>query len=64
MSRSAGDVNRCPNCGSENIVQDEVDIGVGVQLGPLACQDCGYNEDRELDEAFKTLMAYETEQED
>lgn len=32
----------CPICGTEAI-QDEVDIGVGTQLGPPRCDDCGWD---------------------
>ncbi len=31
----------CPTCGSE-CIRDEVDIGVGVQYGPLICTECGW----------------------
>lgn len=38
------DLPTCPKCGSTNVMQDEVDIGVGTMRGPLGCLDCGYDE--------------------
>ncbi len=34
----------CPNCGSDHVDRDAVDIGVGTQYGPLGCLDCGWSE--------------------
>lgn len=39
----------CPNCGSQNIERDEVDVGVGVIYGPYGCHDCGWSADPEYD---------------
>ena len=35
----------CPKCGEESLDWDEVDIGVGVQRGPVRCgnPECGWN---------------------
>ena len=38
----------CPNCGSTHTDRIEVDIGVGVQYGPLECFECGYFEDQDV----------------
>jgi hypothetical protein len=38
----------CPKCGGETS-QDSVDIGVGIQYGPLGCIECGWSEDPEYD---------------
>ena len=35
---------KCPNCGSDGIWRDEVDVGVGVIYGPYGCPDCGWSE--------------------
>ena len=35
--------DKCPECGSANTDRIAVDIGVGTQLGPLECGDCGYS---------------------
>ncbi len=37
---------KCPECGSDDVLQDSVDIGVGIQYGPLSCAACGYDESR------------------
>ena len=34
----------CPDCGSNALDRDEVDIGVGTQTGPWRCLDCGWEE--------------------
>ena len=34
----------CLDCGSNQIVRDEVDIGVGTLYGPRRCFDCGWEE--------------------
>ena len=44
----------CPNCGSENVGCDAVDIGVGTMYGPLGCYDCGWFE---RDEAAELIDA-------
>ena len=42
------ELKNCPKCKSENVEthQDSVDIGVGVQYGPLhwMCHECGADE--------------------
>lgn len=38
-------MDKCPKCGGE-LVRDEVDIGVGVMLGPAGCPDCHWMEKR------------------
>ncbi len=38
---------RCPECGSETI-HDEVDIGVGTMHGPARCNNCGWNQEKEI----------------
>ena len=35
---------RCPRCESVDVARDSVDIGVGVQHGPLGCYTCGWVE--------------------
>lgn len=39
-------IDRCPKCQGRNIelIQDEVDIGVGIQtsIHNLFCRECGY----------------------
>jgi len=42
--------NKCPECGGERV---EVDIGVGIQLGP--CLQCGYGDLREVDKLLKLV---------
>lgn len=42
----------CENCGSHDLFRDEVDIGVGIQYGPWICQDCGWSEDKGLDQVL------------
>ena len=41
---------QCPNCGSENGEGIEVDTGVGIQVGPWECHDCGWSEADEFDD--------------
>lgn len=36
----------CPVCGAP-CTRDEVDIGVGVQVGPWHCTECDWDEDSE-----------------
>ena len=43
--RNAG--QDCPRCGSE-CCRDEVDVGVGVMIGPWGCA-CGWSEDSRYD---------------
>lgn len=42
-------MNKCPKCGSTNFDfhQESVDIGVGIQYGPIywACHACGADQD-------------------
>jgi len=40
----------CSKCGSMDIHRDEVNIGVGVQYGPLFCNECGHDEAIKLPE--------------
>lgn len=42
----------CPRCDSPDTFREEVDIGVGIQYGPLHCRSCGFDEQEELDEMF------------
>lgn len=42
-------MSNCPNCNSNQVSRDEVDIGVGVQYGPWQCHDCGWFEGYEAD---------------
>jgi len=37
-------MDKCPECGSENIWREEVDVGVGTVRGPYHCNDCGWSE--------------------
>jgi len=37
-------MKNCPECGSEDVTRDEVDIGVGIQYGPWFCATCGWHE--------------------
>lgn len=37
----------CPSCGGTHVDRDEVDIGVGTQVGPWGCFDCGWVDGRE-----------------
>jgi len=40
---------KCPQCGKE-CDRDEVDIGVGIQVGPWGCFNCGWSEQKMADE--------------
>ena len=37
----------CPKCSSDDIFLEEVDIGVGIQYGPLHCHACGFDEEKD-----------------
>ena len=51
-------MKECPNCGSDHIDRDEVDIGVGTQYGPWGCSDCGWTEGQPIDaKALEESMA-------
>lgn len=41
--RTALSDQRCPECGGA-LERDEVDVGVGVQVGPSRCDSCGWTE--------------------
>jgi hypothetical protein len=43
FTNSNEDVYYCPKCCAE-CVRDEVDIGVGVQVGPWRSPECGYSD--------------------
>jgi hypothetical protein len=45
---STTEVRCCPRCDSYDTFREEVDIGVGIQYGPLHCRSCGFNEADEL----------------
>ncbi len=48
-------MNNCPDCGSNALDRDEVDIGVGTQTGPWRCLDCGWEEKApDFDDDFVT----------
>jgi predicted nucleic-acid-binding Zn-ribbon protein len=40
-------IDTCPKCGSNEIHQDEADVGVGIIYGPAACADCGWDQEKE-----------------
>lgn len=42
-------MTNCPNCGSDHIDRDAIDIGVGTQYGPWGCFDCGWTEGQPVD---------------
>lgn len=46
------DEKTCLRCGCE-CYRDEVDIGVGIQYGPWVCQECGWNQNDEIDQLLK-----------
>jgi len=46
---------KCPNCGSEEVWRDEVDVGVGVIYGPYGCADCGWSESAKYDASEQPL---------
>ena len=48
------DFNLCPKCGNE-VIRDEVDIGVGTMYGPAGCNECGWSEEADMKEAMKRL---------
>ena len=37
-------MGNCPECGSDFMDRDAVDIGVGTQYGPWHCMICGWQE--------------------
>lgn len=41
----------CPQCQGE-CYRDEVDIGVGIQVGPWRCSECGWYQGHEVDAAI------------
>ena len=45
----------CPKCCAE-CVRDEVDIGVGIQVGPWRCPECGYSQTDDLKLRFPELF--------
>lgn len=50
-------MTQCPNCESDHIDRDEIDIGVGIQYGPWRCDDCGWVEGQPTDvEAIKDAI--------
>jgi predicted nucleic-acid-binding Zn-ribbon protein len=56
--------NKCPKCGSSDIIQDEADIGVGIQYGPLFCNECAYDESIALDKFLPPEGTHHIEGED
>ena len=56
-------MTNCPKCKSKNIEthQDSVDIGVGVQEGPLywMCHDCGATNDNYCSDHHKDFERIE-----
>lgn len=45
---------KCPKCGSADTFREEVDIGVGVQRGPMHCNACGFDEHAEVESLLIT----------
>ena len=45
-------MDKCPKCLSD-LSFDEVDIGVGIQIGNLRCDYCGWTQSEDLDKLFK-----------
>jgi hypothetical protein len=43
-SMSFTEEKKCPVCGAP-CTREEVDIGVGVQVGPWRCTECDWDED-------------------
>ena len=46
------DYERCPECGKET-THEEVDIGVGIMHGPTRCNNCGWNQETEINALMK-----------
>ena len=46
----------CPNCGSDHVDRDEVDIGVGTQCGPYGCFDCGWVEGQDGPQPLEYIL--------
>lgn len=42
----------CPECGEETTC-DEVDIGVGIMHSPYRCNNCGWNQEAEIQETMR-----------
>jgi transcription elongation factor Elf1 len=46
--------DKCPKCGEE-IIYDEVEIGVGLYRGNARCNNCGWTLDEEIEKMMNEV---------
>lgn len=55
MNSEARCVDICPECGFP-VTREEVDIGVGMMHGPAKCNNCGWDQNIEINEIMTEVQ--------